>query len=73
MEEFVATLTNARAREALENALRGGRPFRRFKEALRDLPQQIERWHKFEKQCTRRYIEGWAREQGVDIDSLKRS
>ena len=67
MEAFIGTVNDARARQALERALRGGHPFRRFKDALSDFPEQRKRWHDFQDRRTRHYIEEWARDQEVEI------
>jgi hypothetical protein len=68
MEEFTETVTNDRAYNALARALRGDRPFRRFKDTLGGYPRLEEQWHTFHNQWLRRRIEAWAREEGVDLD-----
>lgn len=67
MEDFVATLPHARAAAALIQALRGGKPFRRFKDTLRDYPAEQEGWYKFQNQRLRERITEWAKEEGVEL------
>ena len=67
MAEFIDELPESLAREALGQALRGSRPFYRFKEALGGFPLERERWFENETKRRREYIEDWARDQGVDL------
>jgi Uncharacterised protein family (UPF0158) len=68
MEEFIETVTNDRAYNALARALKGDRQFRRFKDALSDNPRLEGQWHTFHNQRLRERIEAWAREEGVELD-----
>ncbi len=68
MEEFIGTVKSDRVYDALARALRGSRPFRRFKDALGDYPRVEEQWYAFRDQRLRERIKEWAREEGVEID-----
>jgi hypothetical protein len=68
MEEFTEAVTNDMAHNALARALRGNRPFRRFKDALSDYPRLEEEWYAFHNQRLRQRIEAWARDEGVELD-----
>src|SRR5437763_13794867 len=47
MEDFVETVNNPRLRESLIEALRGRKPFRRFKDVLMDYGAEREQWFAF--------------------------
>ena len=47
MENFVRTLPPSRTREKLECSLGGPKPFRRFKDAVRENRKVLEKWYKF--------------------------
>lgn len=68
MEDFVEALPDSRAAEQLVRALRGNKPFRRFKDALLDFPLERERWFEYESKQRREYIKQWAQDEGVEID-----
>lgn len=68
MEDFAATVGNPRLRESLIEALRGRKPFRRFKDVLLAYEVERERWFAFERQRVRETIVEWAEVEGVEID-----
>lgn len=68
MSDFTGDVADSRIRDVLQRALRGNRPFRRFKDALSGFPNERERWFQYESRRRRDYIEDWAREEGVEID-----
>lgn len=68
MEEFVETVKNPRLQGSLVQALRGGKPFRRFKAALLEYPAQREEWFAFENQRVRETIKEWAEAEGIELD-----
>lgn len=74
MERFVRSLPPTRMREKLEYALRGRKPFRRFKDTLAENQIIREQWFKFEEEeSVRRAIE-WLAEldiQPLDSGSVK--
>ena len=49
-EEFIGSVTDARLRQHLSQALQGRRPFRRFKDALAASGAERERWFRFHDQ-----------------------
>jgi hypothetical protein len=67
MEDFVATLPHTHAAAALIQALRGGKPFRRFKDTLYDYPAEQEGWYKFQNQRLRERITNWAQDEGITL------
>lgn len=68
MADFTSDVADSRIRDVLQRALRGNRPFRRFKDALSNFPNERERWFQYESGRRRDYIEDWAREEGIEID-----
>jgi hypothetical protein len=68
MADFTGDVADSRIRDVLQSALRGNRPFRRFKDALSNFPKERERWFQYESRRLRDYIQDWAREEGVEID-----
>lgn len=67
MEDFVDELGDSRAAEALQAALNGRKPFRRFKDVLLDYPQLRDRWFAFEENRLNRLAEAWCDEQGLEV------
>lgn len=47
MVDFIATVNNERLAELLEVAINGKGAFRRFKDVMRNYPEESERWFKF--------------------------
>ena len=72
MEDFAETVTDAHLRDLLAVALHGKGAFRRFKDVLLNFPAERQRWFEFEGQRTRKVIEAWAQEEGVEIDFERR-
>lgn len=68
MEDFVEIVQNPRLRKSLIVALRGRKPFRRFKDMLVEYPAEQERWFAFERQRVRETIEEWAEVEGIEVD-----
>ena len=68
MEDFVQTLPPSRIREKLEWSLGGPKPFRRFKDALRENKAVLEKWYSFHEEALARYAIEWLAE--LDIQSL---
>ncbi len=68
MSDFADDVADSRIRDVLQRALRGNRPFRRFRDALNNFPKERERWFKYESRRRRDYIEWWARDEGVELD-----
>src|SRR5262249_58063696 len=68
MEDFVQTLRPSRIREKLEWSLDGPKPFRRFKDAVRENRAVLEKWYRFHDEALARYAAEWLAE--LDIQSL---
>lgn len=65
MQDFVFKLPQSAYRERLEHALDGPRPFRRFKDALAEDPQQREAWFAFHESRILKYGEEWLESEGI--------
>lgn len=68
MEDFTERVRRPHICKALIGALRGSRPFRRFKDALGNYPKELEEWFEYEGARRREYICDWAEDLGVEID-----
>ncbi|MFY9570580.1 MAG: UPF0158 family protein [Blastocatellia bacterium] len=68
MADFAGEVADSRIRDILQRALRGNRPFHRFRDALSNFSKERERWFAYESIRRRDYIQDWAREEGVEID-----
>jgi hypothetical protein len=66
MEEFTATVRDARLGGRLEVALDGRGAFRRFKNALLDFPAERERWFAFRGERLQAAAREWLGEQGIE-------
>ncbi len=65
MADFIVTVTNRRTREHLAEAIAGKRPFRHFKDALENYPQERERWFAFSAERQRQRAVDWLESIGV--------
>ena len=65
MADFITTVTNRHTRERLAEAIAGKRPFRRFKDALDNYPQERERWFAFSAERQRQRAVDWLESIGV--------
>ena len=59
MEDFVASLLEGEATRALARALRLPKPFRAFRDTLRDFPDLEKRWHAFSEAAMRTLAQSW--------------
>lgn len=66
MEGFVLQLDEEGPRRALESALAGGRPFRRFKDALAGFPEIRKRWFEYEAERKREWALEWLGDLGIE-------
>ena len=66
--DFIETLKPGEVRDKLTRALRGGKPFQKFKNVLLDFPEIREKWFEFEKGEFRKYIERWAKGENIEIE-----
>jgi Uncharacterised protein family (UPF0158) len=65
MENFVQTLPRSRIREKLEWSLGGPKPFRRFKDAVRENRAVLEKWYKFHDAALAHYAVEWLAELSI--------
>lgn len=65
MADFAANVADATVRSALERALAGSQPFRAFKNALLDYPQERECWFRFKGEREREAALAWLAEQDI--------
>ncbi len=65
MEDFIATVTDRCIQEQLIDAIQGQRPFRHFKDALLDYPQERERWFAYSDERQRKRALAWLESIGV--------
>lgn len=65
MENFVASLPPSRLREKLEWSLDGPKPFRRFKDALREDDAIREQWFRFHEEHMREKAIEWLADRGI--------
>jgi hypothetical protein len=65
MENFVQTLPRSRIREKLEWSLGGPKPFRRFKDAIRENRAVLEKWYKFHDAALAHYAVEWLAELSI--------
>lgn len=72
MEKFAARLADDNASEVLETALRRPKPFRRFKDALYELPETVHNeWYLFEAEEMRRIAEDFYESEGIRVEWKK--
>jgi threonine dehydrogenase-like Zn-dependent dehydrogenase len=66
MEDFVLSVEDEQVQQRLARALGGRGTFRRFKDALLDLPQERERWFQFQEQRKKQRILDWLEENDIE-------
>lgn len=66
MAEFAESVGNAKLRARLESVLHGKGVFRRFKDALRDDPDEENRWYKFHDEKMRQEVRDWLNSLGIE-------
>ena len=67
MADFIVTITNRLIQERLAEAIAGQHPFRRFKDALLNYPQERERWFAFSAERQRQSVLDWLEFIGVQL------
>jgi len=65
MEAFIGMLSPGRLRDALEKAISGRKPFRRFKDVLNNYPKERQAWHEFQNEQRRQWARDWLFERGI--------
>ncbi|HLF98024.1 MAG TPA: UPF0158 family protein [Methylococcaceae bacterium] len=68
MEDFLATVSDAKAATRLARALEGRKPFRRFKDELLDLPELREAWFQFRDAAYARLAGAWCKNNGIEVE-----
>jgi hypothetical protein len=68
MEEFAEGTTSDDARRLLQFALRGPKPFRRFKDALAEFAGLRETWFLFKEHAEREAAREWLRTLGIEAE-----
>jgi hypothetical protein len=66
MEEFVETVSNARLRERLDQAIAGKGAFRRFKDTLLAHDSERTRWFAFKTERLRERMLAWLADEGIE-------
>src|SRR5262249_53516360 len=69
MEDFVQTLRPSRIREKLEWSLDGPKPFRRFKDAVRENRAVLEKWYRFHDEALAHYAAERLAELDIQLPS----
>ncbi len=67
MVNFTSEVKDARVRSRLESALHGKGVFRRFKDALRELPDLEEEWFRFKAEKDKEEVKGWLESIGIEL------
>ena len=69
MEEFALSQQhNSQLFDKLADALRGKKPFRKFKDVLIYQSEAEQKWFEFEAQKLREFIKDWAESKNIEID-----
>jgi hypothetical protein len=66
MAEFINSVNDNRLRALLDMAIQGKGASRRFKDVLREFPDELERWFAFQKGCAESRIRRWLRSIGME-------
>lgn len=69
LEGFVRTVEEPTLRERLEDAINGKGAFRRFKDALLDLPDQRKKWFEYRDREIQKRVVDWVFEQGLNPEN----
>jgi hypothetical protein len=68
MENFVASVSDAKAAARLADALSRPTPFRRFKDALQDYPALRQAWFAFESAAHAALAQAWCEANGIEVE-----
>lgn len=69
MQSFIETLKDKNLQEKFWIALNGKGCFRQFKDVLLNFTKEQEQWFNFKKNCTKKNILEWLRENGLEISN----
>jgi hypothetical protein len=68
MEDFLASVSDAKAAARLTDALDRPKPFRRFKDALQDYPALRQAWFAFESAAHASLAQAWCEANGIEVE-----
>jgi uncharacterized protein UPF0158 len=68
MEDFAASQSDGRVREALFDALDRRRPFRSFKDALNGLGEVRDQWFRYQENRLREHARAWLESEEIDAE-----
>lgn len=72
MDEFtVFQVDDEKLQNKLADALRGRKPFRKFKDVLIYAPETEKKWFEFEAKKLHEYIEDWAESEQIEISFVQ--
>jgi len=66
MESFTETVRAEGLQARLLDAIQGARPFRRFKDAIAQCPEERERWFAFSNERQRQRVIAWLADEGIE-------
>lgn len=66
MMEFINSVHDNRVRALLDVAINGSGAFRRFKDVLREHPQERERWFEFQQQRAFHRVRSWLDSEDIE-------
>lgn len=72
MQDFVETVEDEKIVEALATALEKRRPFRQFKDALHNYPDELTRWYAYHEMRLKEIAEAWLEAERLEINLLDR-
>lgn len=67
MEAFAASVGDVRIQARLIGALSGGRPFRRFKDAIATYEREEQRWFAFRDERLRKRVLDWLADEDIEL------
>jgi hypothetical protein len=67
MRDFALTIENPAMSDSLLSALSGGRPFRRFKDAIAHYAAEEERWYVFRDEGVRQRLLDWLTAEDIEV------
>jgi hypothetical protein len=68
MVDFVESLAESKAKQRLQEALNGRRPFRNFKDTLHYYPEIREDWFRFQERAYKAFALAWLHREGIEAE-----
>jgi hypothetical protein len=65
MKEFSGTIRSAKLKQQILQALRGRGACKRFKEILKEFPEESRQWSHFRSRCWKEKIQTWLEQYGI--------